>query len=70
MGFLNYAKLSAERVKLLGEFAFPNGGRFIALGPVLIGVKSRKQIVLPGDGSEELADAPVLGEAWREKASA
>lgn len=65
MAILNYAKLSAERVKLLGEFAFPNGGRFIAIGPVLIAVRSRKAITLPGDGSEELAPAPELGEAWR-----
>lgn len=59
------AKLSSERVKLLGEFAFPNGGRFIAIGPILIAVRSRKVIALPGDGFEVLAEAPVLGEKWR-----
>lgn len=69
-GLLAAAKISAARMPTLAEQGFPNGAHVVTIGPILIAIKSRKPIVLPGDGSEALAPAPELGEAWREKAPA
>ena len=60
----NFARLSNERIRLFAERGFPTGAFVLTIGPLAIVLRSGKKIMNVGDGSEELADAPVLNEKF------